>query len=110
LGITYRANRVRIFELTEDFVMTNEFDIIALNGITGDCLTTEDEATQDDWCQRLKENPPEPELPPEEIEAIRQQHEAFLTQLEGLAVKAIAKGYWDEVYDFISFNAPENND
>jgi hypothetical protein len=92
--------------------MNDNFEIVALNGITGDCLTTADgeaEATQDDWCQRLKENPALPELSPEQMEAIRQQHEAFLTQLEALAVKAIAKGYWDEVYDFISFNAPENN-
>jgi hypothetical protein len=90
--------------------MTNEFDIIALNGITGNCLTSEDEATQDDWCQRLKEDPQEPELLPEEIEAIRQKHKGFLVQLEVLAVQAIAKGYWDEVYDHINFNAPETED
>ncbi len=87
-----------------------EFDIIALNGITGDCLTTEDEATQDDWAQRLKETPSEPELLPEQMEAIRQQHEGFLSDLEALAVKAIAKGYWDDVYDHISFNAPETEE
>jgi L-fucose isomerase-like protein len=88
----------------------NDFEIIAFNGITGDCLTTADEATQDDWCQRLKENASEPELPPEEIEAIRQQHEAFLTKLEALAVQAIASGFWDEVYDHINCNAPEGNE
>lgn len=51
--------------------------------------------------------PPEPELTPEQMEAIRQEHEGFLTQLEALAVQAIAKGYWDEVYDYINFHAPE---
>lgn len=85
--------------------MTQDFDIIALNGITGECLTT-----ADDWTQRLKENPPEPELTPEQMEAIRQEHEAFLTQLEALAVNAIAKGYWDDVYDFINFHAPESEE
>jgi hypothetical protein len=90
---------------------SDNFDIIALNGITGDCLTTEDEeATQDDWTQRLKEDPQEPELSPEQIEAIRQQHEPFLTQLEALAVQAIAKGFWDDVYDHINFNAPETEE
>jgi hypothetical protein len=79
--------------------MIDDFDIIALNGITGDCLTTEgEEATQ------------EPELSPEQIEAIRQQHEPFLTQLEALAVQAIAKGFWDDVYDHINFNAPETEE
>jgi hypothetical protein len=86
----------------------NDFEIIAFNGITGDCLTTADEATQDDWTQRLKENASEPGLLPEEIEAIRQQHEPFLTQLEALAVKALASGDWSEVYDHVNFNAPED--
>ncbi len=85
--------------------MTNKFDIIAFNGITGDCLTTEDEPEEGDIDADFSEA-----IPPEHLEAIRQQHEAFLTRLEALAVMAIAKGYWDEVYDFISFNAPENND
>jgi hypothetical protein len=87
--------------------MNDDFEIIALNGLTGECLTAQDEATQDDWCQRLKEDPQEPGLLPEEIESIRQQHEGFLTQLEALAVCALAKDYWDDVYDFINFHAPE---
>ncbi len=37
----------------------------------------------EDWTQRLKENPPDP------LEDIRQEHEGFLSQLEGLAVEAI---------------------
>ncbi len=64
----------------------------------------------DDATQRLKENPPDPELTPDQMEAIRQQHEGFLTQLEGLAVQAIAKGDWTDVYDHINFNAPETED
>lgn len=68
----------------------DNFEIIALNGETGECLTTEPT--------------------PEDLDAIRQRHEAFLTQLEALAVKAIALGYWDEVYDFINFHAPETEE
>lgn len=93
--------------------MTKNFDIIAFNGLTGECLTTEDLPEipdADDSTQRLKENPQELGLLPEEIESIRQQHEGFLTQLEALAVLAIAKGYWDEVYDFINFHAPETEE
>jgi len=45
--------------------------------------------------------------PNADLEAIRQEHEPFLSKLEALAVCAIAKGYWDEVYDFINFHAPE---
>ncbi|MEW5861455.1 MAG: hypothetical protein AB1861_29425 [Cyanobacteriota bacterium] len=82
--------------------MNNDFEILALNGLTGECLTAESTPDVDGWCQRLKENPPEPELTPEQIEAIRQEHEAFLTQLEALAVTAIAKGDWDDVYDFLN--------
>lgn len=85
--------------------MTEDFEIIALNGLTGKCITA-----QDDWCQRLKEDPQEPGLLPEEIESIRQQHEGFFTQLEALVVQAIAKGYWDEVYDFINFHAPTSEE
>jgi hypothetical protein len=48
--------------------------------------------------------------PNEHLEAIRQQHEPFLTKLEALAVCAIAKGRWDEVYDFINFHAPATED
>jgi hypothetical protein len=54
-----------------------------------------------DWIQRLKENPPEP------LEAIRQEHEGFLTQLEALAVEAIATNDWSDVLDHINFNAPQ---
>ncbi len=64
---------------------TDDFDIIAFNGITGDCLTT-------------KENPPKPELNPDQMEEIRQQHEAFLTKLEALAVSAIATNDWNDFY------------
>lgn len=68
---------------------TNDnFEILAFNGVSGECLTTDDA----------------------KLEAIRQQHEPFLTQLEALAVQAIAKGYWDEVYDHITCNAPETED
>ncbi|MBD2014328.1 hypothetical protein H6F96_10125 [Microcoleus sp. FACHB-53] len=93
--------------MTLDF--NDNFEIIALNGVTGDCLTSDD-VDQNNWSQRLKENPPEPELTPEQVEALRQEHEGFLTQLEALAVQAIAKGYWDEVYDHITCNAPETED
>lgn len=44
-------------------------------------LTTAD---QDDWCQRLAE--------------IRQLHESFLNDLEGLAVEAIASNDWNAFY------------
>lgn len=74
-----------------DLTMTqtnDNFEILAFNGVTGDCLTTEDA----------------------NLDAIRQKNEPFLTQLEALAVNAIAKGYWDEVYDHITCNAPETED
>jgi hypothetical protein len=45
--------------------------------------------------------------PSEQLEAIRQQHEPFLSKLEALAVQAIAKGDWTKLYDFINFHAPE---
>ena len=47
---------------------------------------------QDDSTQRLKENPVDP------LEEIRQEHEVFLTQLEGLAVLAIATNDWGAFY------------
>jgi hypothetical protein len=56
---------------------------------------------QDDWTQRLKENPSDP------LEDIRQEHEGFLSELEGLAVEAIATNDWSDVYDHINFNAPQ---
>jgi hypothetical protein len=46
-------------------------------------------------------------IAPEPLEAIRQEHEGFLTQLEALAVEAIASSDWSEVYDHITFNAPQ---
>lgn len=36
--------------------------------------------------------------PDEHLEAIRQQHESFLADLEGLAVEAIATNNWDAFY------------
>jgi hypothetical protein len=36
--------------------------------------------------------------PDERLEAIRQEHEPFLTQLEALAVQAIATNDWDGFY------------
>ena len=60
--------------------LNTDVKIIALNGLTGECLTTADA----------------------ELEAIRQEHEPFLTQLEALAVNAIASGDWDTVYDFLN--------
>lgn len=38
---------------------------------------------------------------PAHLEAIRQEHEPFLTKLEALAVLAIASGDWSDVYDHI---------
>jgi hypothetical protein len=46
----------------------------------------------EDWTQRLKENPPDP------LEYIRQIHESWLTELEGLAVEAISTNNWDAFY------------
>jgi hypothetical protein len=38
---------------------------------------------------------------PPDLEAIRQEHESWLTELEGLAVQAIAKNNWDAFYAHI---------
>lgn len=38
----------------------------------------------------------------QDLEAIRQQHEAFLSDLESLAVQALASGIWEPVYDHIA--------
>ena len=46
----------------------------------------------EDWTQRLKENPPD------RLEDIRQEHEGFLSQLEALAVEAIALNDWTNFY------------
>jgi hypothetical protein len=37
-----------------------------------------------------------------EIEAIRQEHESFLTQLEALAVQAIATNDWTPVLEHLN--------
>jgi hypothetical protein len=51
------------------------------------------------------------DLPPDpDIEGIRQEHEAFLAELEALAVQAIASRDWSPVIDFINFEAPNTND
>jgi hypothetical protein len=34
----------------------------------------------------------------EDLEAIRQEHESWLGELEGLAVEAIATNHWDAFY------------
>jgi len=55
-------------------MINDNFDIIALNGLTGECLTTDDLPElpdADDCTQRLKENPMELGLVSEEIESIR---------------------------------------
>lgn len=62
------------------------------------------EIYQDDWCQRLKESPLDP------LEEIRQQHEPFLNDLEGLAVEALASGDWSEVYAHIATIATSEAD
>jgi hypothetical protein len=49
----------------------------------------------DDWTQRLKENPTD------SLEEIRQEFEGFLTQLEALAVQAIATNDWDAFYQHL---------
>jgi hypothetical protein len=46
----------------------------------------------EDFTQRLKEDPPDP------LEYIRQVHESWLTELEGLAVEAIATNDWTTFY------------
>ncbi len=38
----------------------------------------------------------------EDLEFIRQKHESFLTELEALAVQAIASGDWSQVRDLIN--------
>lgn len=75
-----------------------------------------EDPTFDDWTQRLKETPYDP------LEEIRQLHEAFLNDLEGLAVEALASGDWTDVYAHIAkeagtktnlsdcFNSPEEYD
>lgn len=73
------------------------------------------EVDPDDWWERTKENPSDP------LSEIRQQHEAFLNDLEGLAVEALASGDWSKVDVHINqvrrqtdlsdcFNSPEEYD
>ncbi len=58
-------------------------------------IAPENDIYQDDWTQRLKENPSDP------LEDIRQEHEGFLSELEGLAVEAIATNDWTTFYAHI---------
>jgi hypothetical protein len=48
------------------------------------------------------------------LEEIRQEHEGFLSELESLAVHALASGDWSQVINFINFEAQmmaqNNND
>lgn len=41
-------------------------------------------------------------LPDAHLEAIRQEHEPFLTKLEGLAVEAIARADWTPVLEHLN--------
>ncbi len=50
------------------------------------------EVDPEDWWKRTKENPSDP------LEEIRQLHESFLAELEGLTVEAIATNNWDAFY------------
>ena len=50
----------------------------------------------DDWTQRLKETPYDP------LEEVRQEHETWLAELEGLAVEAIADGNWTPVLEHLN--------
>ncbi len=50
----------------------------------------------DDWTQRLKETPYDP------LEDIRQEHETWLAELEGLAVEALASGNWTSVLEHLN--------
>jgi uncharacterized protein YqfB (UPF0267 family) len=38
---------------------------------------------------------------PEHLEAVRQEHEPFLTKLEALAVQAIASNNWEDFYEYL---------
>ncbi len=80
----------------------NNFDIIAFNGVTGECSTTSD-VDPDNWTQRLKENPFD------SLEDIRQEHESWLAELEGLAVEAIATNDWADFYAHV-VNFQNEND
>lgn len=47
--------------------------------------------------------------PDEHLEAIRQEHEPFLTKLEALAVQAIAANDWDAFYQHLIEFQSEND-
>lgn len=62
-----------------------------------DCNHTFDQPPDlDDWTQRLKETPYDP------LEEVRQEHETWLAELEGLAVEAIADGNWTPVLEHLN--------
>jgi hypothetical protein len=68
----------------------DDLEIIALNGLTGECLTT-----ADDWTQRLKETSSE------RIEEIVEKNQTFFNKLEFFAAQAIDNGDWESFFDFI---------
>ncbi len=47
--------------------------------------------------------------PTPDLEAIRQEHESWLTELEGLAVEAIASNNWDAFYAHVVDFQNEHN-
>lgn len=55
----------------------------------------------DNWTQRLKEDPPDP------LEDVRREHEAFLSDLEQAALEGLAIGNWDKVESCLFFYNPE---
>jgi hypothetical protein len=59
--------------------------------------------SQDDWCQRCKETPYDP------LAEIRAEHETFLTELESLAVFAIATNDWEAFYAHVVDFQNEND-
>lgn len=63
----------------------DDLEILALKGLTGEGLNPADEATQ-----QLQETPYAP------LEDVRQEHESWLAELEGLAVEAIATNDWSD--------------
>jgi hypothetical protein len=72
-------------------------DPITFGANSMDCNNTIDFIPDlDGWTQRLKENPPDP------LEDIRQEHESWLAELEGLAVKAIVIGDWTSVLEHLN--------
>ena len=43
-----------------------------------------------------------PQLTHDQVAEIAQEHESFLTELEGLAIASIASGDWQPVYELIA--------